>query len=397
MRMKVNRLTKELLDTSQPLVVCEGGTYSGKTWSILHYLIWQALSEKQTVTTVVGQDIPALRKGAYRDAKHIIYGDKHLAASVADHNKSERKITFVTGSVLEFDSFSDPEDAKHGKRDYCFLNEANGIPYDTFKVLDQRTRKRTLIDFNPSFLFWSHEHLRGRDDVLWHHSTYKDNAFIDPAIKRKIEQTEPTPENIASGTANEYYWKVYGKGEYAPREGAVFEDWTVCSEDDIPAPDDCKLHGFGLDFGFSNSPAAVVECSVTSGGTLYLREHLYDTGLTNDDLASRIGSIVMDHDIIADSAEPKSIEELNRAGLHVYASRKGKDSIIHGIQTMQQHDIRIASTSKNLVKEFEAYRWDEDRSGTRLNRPVKAHDHAVDAARYCLSYLTQPQIDYSVF
>lgn len=395
--MKLSNLTRQIAHAGKPIVVCSGGTNSGKTYGILHYLIHTAIAEPRQVITVAGQDVPNLRKGAYRDAKHIIFSDPQLDRAVADHNKSQRKFTFATGSVLEFDSFSDAQDAKNGKRDYLFVNEANGVPYDVYQVLADRTASRVLIDFNPSNRFWAHEKLERRADVYWHHSTYKDNPATLPSIRKKIEAYEPTAENIEAGTANEWYWKVYGLGQLASREGAVYTNWRTGDYGEFPDPSECKHHLEWLDFGFSNSPTAMGEMRLTSGGKLYASEHVYETGLTNQDISEKMYGIGISWPTIADSAEPKSIEELCRLGHDVRPARKGNDSLEHGIQQVQQLEIIVDSTSKNLIREFEAYRWDKDRTGMTLNRPVKSMDHHLDGIRYDVSWAMAPQIDYSVF
>lgn len=384
--MKINESFRPVLESDEPIIVLEGGTSSAKTYTALQFFLLSAC-QTQDIFTVTARDIPSLKEDAYRHAKTIVATEKAIKNYVVKHNLSSRSFKFASGSTMEFDSYKDEEDARGGKRGWLYVNEANRVPYEVFETLNARTSKKTIIDFNPTRRFWAHEKLQGRDDVLWHHSTFKDNAMLDPGVKKKILAYEPTPENIERGTANEWYWKAFGVGEIPALEGVVYDGWELVSRDDWP--ESPKRTAYGLDFGFSNSPSAVVEVAITSGGQLFVREHLYETGLTNQDLAERLKVINPENDlIIADSAEPKSIRELQDAGLWVQPSTKGRDSVWHGIQNVKQHKIRVDSLSKNLIHELESYIWGKDRGGNLLNKPVKSFDHLLDSLRYATVYMS---------
>ena len=236
-------------------MVHQGGTSSGKTYAILQVLILKACTYQDLVITVVGQDIPNLRVGAYRDAQTIVFNDPYFTQELLDHNKSNRVFTFRSGSKIEFNSYADEIDARSGKRTHSFFNEANGIDYGIFEQISMRTTQQTIIDFNPSASFWAHEKLYGRKDVDWFVSTYRDNAFIQESIKKKIESYEPTPENIKAGTANQYRWQVYGLGEVGRLEGLVFPNFETTND----FPENYKWRCFGLDWGYTNDPTALVE------------------------------------------------------------------------------------------------------------------------------------------
>jgi len=366
---------------NRPVLVHSGGTSSGKTYSIIQALL-TLCCYYNLIVTIIGEDIPNLKVGAYRDAKSIISLDPYLQNQIENHNQTERTFTFRTGAIVEFGSRSDPQDAKSGKRDILFVNEANGVPYEIFEELQVRTSKLVIIDFNPSASFWAHDRLLPNPDTWWVNTTYKDNPFIEESVKAKILSYEPTPENIKRGTANEYRWKVYGLGEVGRLEGLIFPDFKVTSD----YPSEYKWRVFGMDFGYTNDPTTLIEIRYAHGN-LYFKQHIYETGLTNPDISAKLANMEFDKNerIIADSAEPKSIEELRRMGWHVKPAVKGSDSIINGIDAIKRYPLYIDSKSRNLIEEFGSYTWKKDKNGNALNVPIDAFNHGIDASRYAIS------------
>ena len=369
-------------ESRKRIVVHSGGTSSGKTYSIIEYLITLAcLLEKRTIT-VAGQDRPNLRVGAYRDAEDVIYNSAFKGwyqENLLNQNKSNMSFHFKNGSVVEFNSYDDPQDAKSGKREFLFLNEANGVSYEVFEELQVRTSVRTILDFNPTAEFWAHSKLMGRDDVDWFNSTWRDNPFIKDSVRDKILSYEPTAENVSRGTADKYRWDVYGLGKVGRLEGLVFTNWERGS-----LPGDYKWRVFGLDFGYTNDPTALVEVRY-SGGKLYVKEWIYRTGLTNQDIDREIRRLDLGKDlIIADSAEPKSIEELARLGHWIKGAVKGKDSINQGIDVLKRY--KIIYEGENIGKELNSYIWAKDRQGSAMNKPIDSFNHSIDAMRYAVSY-----------
>lgn len=377
--LDANKLYSLTFNSKKPYIVHQGGTSSGKTYAIIQVLVMKAATIPDLIITVVGQDIPNLRVGAYRDAQTIIYGDAFFTQELNDHNKSNRVFTFKIGSKIEFNSYADEIDARSGKRTHSFFNEANGIDYGIFEQISMRTTQQTIIDFNPSAAFWAHDKLQGRDDVDWFVSTYRDNYFIQPSIKKKILSYEPTPENIKAGTANQYRWQVYGLGEVGRLEGLVFPNFETTNE----WPDNYKWRCFGLDWGYTNDPTALVEIRY-NGGALYWKEHIYKRQLTNQYISRLIKELGVTDEIVADSAEPKSIAELRNTGVWVKPAKKGKDSVMFGIQLLQDYPIKIHAQSKNLIEEFSSYTWAKDRSGQPTNKPIDDFNHGIDAGRYAI-------------
>ena len=380
-KIETSPLFQWTANAAAPIVIHSGGTNSGKTHSILQYLLALCVTLPGIVATVVGQDIPNLKKGAYRDAKHILNDTDAFNQNLSSHNKSEREFRFKNSSVMEFNSYDDAQDAKSGKRDHLFLNEANGIKKSIFDELEVRTTQQTFIDFNPTARFWAHD-MQGRDDVKWFDSTYLNNPFLEPSIRKKIEAYEPTPENIKNKTANEWRWMVYGLGKVGRLEGLVFPDFEVSTD----WPEKYKWRVFGLDFGFTNSPTALVEIRYAHGN-LYWKQHMYQTGLTNPDISEELTRLGFSDDelIVADSAEPKSIEELKRKNWYIEAAVKGKDSVNQGIDAIKRYPIIVDAGSKDLIEEFSSYQWKENKDGKSTNKPIDSFNHGIDAGRYGLS------------
>ena len=379
--LKVNKKVFEPL-RKYDLVVHQGGSSSGKTYGILQYLFSVGAANPNEIITVVGQDIPNLKVGAYRDAQNILDDSEALRDwyPAELHNKSNRSFRCVNGSLVEFNSYSDEQDAKSGKRQRLFVNEANGVPYEVFEQLRMRTTKQVIIDFNPSAEFWAHKRLQ---EAHWVITSFRDNAFISPAVRERILSYEPTKENIERGTADKYRWDVYGLGKVGRLEGLVLPNWERGK-----FPEDYKWRIYGLDFGYTNDPTALVEIRLHRGN-LHVKEHLYRSGLTNQDISREMERIGIDRNelIIADSAEPKSIEEINRMGWHIRGAIKGKDSINQGIDILKRYKLIVEG--ENIAKELNSYIWAKDRNGNLLNKPIDSFNHCIDAMRYAVSYKTR--------
>lgn len=342
---------------------------SGKTYSIMQVCFVLACAEPKTVVTIVGQDIPNLKAGALRDALSIYDNSDALKSLTRSYNKSDRIFELKNGSILEFKSYDNSQDAKSGKRDYLFINEANGISFPIYTELALRTKKRIFLDYNPNAEFWVHEHLIGRDNVKFIRSWHEHNPFISDIVRNKIE---------ALADIDEETWKVYARGITGKIEGVILRNWFLC--DVIPV--DAKLVAYGLDFGFTNDETGCLGVW-SQNGELWIKEFLYETGLTNKDIYDRIHSQIGSAEIIADSAEPKSIEELKQLGLYVEGAEKGADSIKNGIDVLKRYRLNVTRDSTNLRTELTRYIWKVDKkSGKSLNIPIDAWNHLIDPLRY---------------
>lgn len=367
---KVTELYDANLSAKERTVVNQGGTSSGKTYAIMQVLSFLAITDPRSVTTVVGQDVPNLKKGAYRDAIAIREGSATLLALFPYVNEGERIIKCVNGSIIEFSSFKDAQDAKSGKRDYLFINEANGIPYEVYWQLAIRTRKRVFIDYNPSARFWVHDKVLGRPDVRLIISDHRRNHFLTAEEHARIE-----------GIEDRELWKVYARGLTGMIAGLVLTNYDIV--DGLPPRDEWKMSCRGMDFGFTNDPTAL-EHVVMAHGELWIDEEIYSTGLTNPDIAERAkGQGITRNDmIIADCAEPKSIRELQAAGLWVVPSPKGADSIVSGLDILKRYRLHITRRSVGMISNVQSYKWATDRDGNLTNKPEDCNNHGIDAVRY---------------
>lgn len=364
-------LFKQNYHSTAQLVINQGGTGSGKTYAIEQVLFCLACENHKQVITIVGQDIPNLKAGALRDALNIYNNSDHLKAMIKTYNKTDRIFEFHNGTIIEFKSYANAQDAKSGKRDYLFINEANGITYDIFNELFLRTRKRVFIDYNPNSNFWVHDHLIGKKNVQLIISDHRHNPFLQQTERDKIEALKEADEEL---------WKVYARGLTGKIMGLVFaNNWHICEE----LPTDAKLIAVGLDFGYTNDETGCIEV-YRQNGELWVDELFYETHLTNTDISKRMqdAGISKKTEIIADSAEPKSIEELARHGWNIKGAKKGPDSIQHSIDILKRYKINVTRRSVNLRKELARYKWKIDRSGKPINEPVDTWNHLIDPLRY---------------
>ena len=365
---KVSDLYREISDTKEKIIVLQGGTSSGKTYSTLQRLFVLAIAEPNSIITVVGQDIPNLKKGAFRDATIIYNESTELVKYFPKVNQTDRIFQCTNGSLIEFSSFSDEQDAKSGKRDYLFLNEADGIPYEIVWQLAIRTRNQIFIDYNPTLKFWVHEKLIATEGTKLIISDHRHNPFITSEMHRIIESIDD-PE----------LFKVYARGLTGRLEGLIYTNWTICER----MPQEYKYRWTGIDFGFTNDPTAIVDVRL-SEGELWVDEIAYTRRLTNLDIYNILkGENITRIETVADSAEPKSIEELKRLGVLIEGAEKGKDSVNAGIDILKRYKLNITKRSVNIRKEINSYSWKKDKkTGDYLNIPVGFLDHAMSAIRY---------------
>ena len=371
--ISTSALYRQNFNSTKDIVVNQGGTSSGKTYAILQVLFAKAISET-CIITVVGQDIPNLKVGALRDAIDIHNGDDAIKQQVVFYNRSDRVFSFMNGSIMEFNSYDNDQDAKSGKRDYLFVNEANGIQYNIYEQLSLRTRKQVYIDYNPDTSFWVHDKIIPLPNTELIISDHRHNPFLSDKIREKIEGLKFKDQDL---------WKVYARGITGRIEGLIFKKWYILNEDFS----DKNLIGYGIDFGFTNDPTTLLEVRMQDG-ELYVKELIYETGLTNQDISSKMEALGVSKSalIVADSAEPKSIEELRRIRWTIDGVKKGKDSVMFGINLLKGYAINVHASSVNLIKELEQYKWKVNKNGDSLNVPIDEYNHAIDALRYLIMH-----------
>jgi len=336
MKLNPNFVFIEKNISEKRVLALQGGTRSGKTYSALQWIVRQCIQYKGLTISIVRATLPALKASAMRDFVEIL---TNLGLySESNHNMTENVYT-LNGSTIEFFSVDNEQKLRGRKRDLLFVNEANEITLEQWRQLVFRTTGRIIIDYNPSMVdSWIYDHVLTREDCGLLVTTYKDNPHLSEYIIREIE---------ALKDADPEYWKVFGLGERGQLKDLVFNNWASCHS----ISTDATLIGYGLDFGFTNDPTAITAV-YKQDGELWLDEVCYQSGLTNPDICNVLKSKgIRNEVIIADSAEPKSIEEIRRQGFNIQGALKGKDSINTSIDVLKRYKLNVTQSSVNLIKE----------------------------------------------
>ncbi len=351
----------------------QGGTSASKTISILLYLIAKAQHDKApTLTSIVSETFPHLKRGAIRDFTDIMTSHGYFQDS--SWNKTDSVYTFETGSQIEFFSADQPDRTRGPRRDRLFINEANNVSFDVFEQLEVRTKEFVFLDWNPSTEYWFYTEVKpNRKDIEHIILTYLDNEGLPAEVRASIEQRKD----------RKTWWKVYGEGQLGEVEGKIYNGWRIIDE----VPHEARLERYGLDFGYTNDPSALVALYYYNGGYI-LDEIVFQKGLSNKQLADTILNQKKAL-VIADSAEPKSIDEIRAYGVNIQPALKGKDSVRQGIQQVQDEQVSVTKGSTNVIKEYRNYLWAMDRNGTLKspNEPEHTWSHSMDAIRYAMSSL----------
>jgi phage terminase large subunit len=354
--------------------VIQGGTSAGKTYAILAVLIHIAAKAK-TEISVVSESIPHLRRGAMKDFGKVMQWTNRWRDE--GWNKTLLTYTFANGSTIEFFSADQEAKLRGARRQVLYINEANNIDFEAYHQLAIRTSEAIYIDFNPVSEFWAHTEVLKEPDSELVVLTYRDNEALPATIRDDIEAAQV---KAATSTYWANWWKVYGLGEVGSLQGVVFDDWQQVDNIDFAGD---KLVAIGLDWGYTNDPTAVVAV-YKRGSAILLHELLYQNGLTNQDIADHLRKLGIGRSwpIIADSAEPKSIEEVHRLGFNIHPATKGADSIRNSIDILKRQPLLVTRESTNLIKELRNYTWDTDKTGASLGVPIDRYNHAIDAVRY---------------
>jgi len=342
-------------------------------------LLWYASNHDRKKISVVSHSLPHLKRGAMRDFFDIMEAWGWYDED--EHNKTDNIYTFrITNTYIEFFGLEDHDRAKGPGRDLLFCNEANLLSKALFDQLDMRTKGKVITDLNPSdFDIWCY-HLSDGPDAVRVHSTYKDNPFLPDAQRRVIEGYKE---------ADPLMWKVYGLGERGASQEQIYTHWRMVS--DVP-PGEVV---YGLDFGFRN-PTALVRVTIADG-CIFVHELMYQSGINTGQLLEIIPEFIPDRyaDIYCDAAEPKTIDELYRAGFNVKPADK---DVYAGIMKVKSMPMHVTATSANLMQELRKYKWKTDMNGKVIDKePVKMDDHLLDAMRYAVfTKLKQPRVTWGV-
>jgi phage terminase large subunit len=357
--------------------IVQGSSSAGKTYGILAILIDIATKNNNLEISVVSETIPHLRRGAIKDFLKLMTWTNRINES--NWNKTLLTYTFANGSYIEFFSADQENKIRGARRDVLYINECNNIHFETYHQLSIRTNKEIWLDYNPSAEFWAHTELMNEPDSDFIIITYKDNEALNEAIINEIEKAK---EKGKTSNYWENWYKVYGLGQLGSVQGTIFANWQQIDT----IPNDARLLGIGLDFGYSVDPTACIGIYKYNDSYI-LHELIYQKELSNKNIFDLIKSEPTM--VICDSAEPKSIAELQSYGLKCMGALKGKDSILHGIQLIQQQNLLVTKHSTNLIKELRSYVWATDRDNKPTGNPIEINNHLMDAMRYGFTHIIQ--------
>lgn len=360
--------TRKLKNLRKRVRGVKGGTSASKTISILLLLIDKYQTVPNLTGSIVAESVPHLKRGAMRDFFNILKSHGYYDENA--HNKTDSLYTFPNGSFIEFFASDDAKKLRGGRRDDLFINEGNNISYDSYNELEVRTRQTVWIDWNPVSLFWWDEKVLPYEDVDFITLTYKDNEALEDSIINSIERRKHS---------NPEWYKVYGLGQVGSLEGQIFKNWNTIDR----IPEEAELVIRGLDFGYTNDPSCIVDIYKWNNSYI-IDEVVYATGLSNANLATYLDDDVL---TVADSAEPKSIDQIKELGKSITGSIKGQGSVNTGIDIVNDQEIHITKDSTNVLKDMRNYQWKKDKMGKPLNIPNHDFSHSPDAIRYAISYL----------
>lgn len=374
--------TRKLLKLDKRIRAAAGGTSASKTISILLILIdkaqYAANNDKQLLISVVSESLPHLKRGVMRDFINIMESHKYFKE--ANWNRTDFIYSFGPNVRIEFFGVDTPDKVRGPRRDILFMNEANNCPFESFEQLEVRTKDEIWLDWNPTNEFWFYsEILPFRDEDLdFITLTYKDNESLDENIVKSIEARKH----------NLNWWKVYGLGQLGDVEGKIYKDWAIIDK----IPHEARFERMGLDFGYANDPASLIALYYYNGGYI-VEELLHRIGMSNRKIADYINNSDNPNGlVIADSAEPKSIAEMQEYGLNIIGAQKGPGSRNQGIQYVQDQRMSVTKKSTNVIKAYRNYMWKTDKDGKILDIPDHNFSDAMDAVRYALESM-RPQDD----
>lgn len=364
---------ENLLESKHRVTHHIGGTRSGKTYAIIQFLIVEALQTNQTIT-IVRKTIPSIKKTVMKDLKDIL-----VNLGIWDENRlniADRIYAFDSGATIQFINTDDPDKLRGLKSDILFIDEANEVDEDAYFQLSIRTTGKIILAYNPTIS--PYHWLRQMTDCERFTTSYKDNPYLPKEMVKSIEDLE---------TKNPKLWKIYGLGEYAANDKAIYQFEVV---EDF----DAEFVAFGLDWGYGGDELALVAV-FKDGDNLYLEELIYEKGMVMKDISDRLEKLGINksYEIFCDSSEPRSIEELYRCGFNAKPVKKGPDSIRFGISVLQNYKLHILKTSTNLINEMYGYQYATDKHGYTTDTPEGGLDHLLDAARYvAMMKLTQKAV-----
>ena len=368
MPIQLTTATNKLLALKKRIKCVCGGTSASKTFSIEMILIDKAQSNKNLKIEVVSESFPHLEGGAIADFKKIMIERQYWKDEL--WNGTKHFYTFETGSVIQFTSVDNIGKAHGPRRDILFVNEGQNLDCEIVLQLIQRTSGDIWIDWNPTTEFWYYTEIKDKIDHEFITLTYLDNEGIPQSVREFIE----------SRKENKTWWRVYGEGKLGEVENKIYKNWKILPE----IPHEARLYRRGLDFGYSVDPTVIIAIYEYNGGYI-LDEELYQKGLSNKSIADFLLNQTHQCLVVADSAEPKSIDEVASYGVNIIGAQKGVGSVQQGIQFVQGQQISITAKSTKTITAYRNYLWDIDKNGKNLGIPddsIHEWSNSMDAIRY---------------
>tara|TARA_R100001463_G_scaffold110220_1_gene164895 strand:+ start:1263 stop:2417 length:1155 start_codon:yes stop_codon:yes gene_type:complete len=365
-QIQTNVVFEVLEKNTSKIVALQGSSRSGKTYNTLIWIIFSYCNKNTgKVISICRRTLPSLKSSTIRDFLEIL--KQNELYSEIYHNKTSNEY-WLNGNLIEFFSLDMGSRVRGRKRDLLFINEANEIDYDAWSQLLFRTDGRIILDYNPHDQFhWIYDKVLERPDCELHISTFMQNPFISDTLRQELLRLKDSdPE----------YWRVYGLGLRGQNRSLIFK-FHICKE----VPETARFMSYGLDFGFASDPSAMCATYI-DGDNMYVKEILYEKGLTNQDLARKFEALGLDKrdEVFADSSEPKSIEEIHRMGWNVKGKKKYE--INYGIDMIRRYKLHVTKDSINAIRELESYKYIEDRNNNPTNKPLDLNNHFCDALRY---------------
>lgn len=368
--------------------VVQGGASASKTFSIMILLIGYAESYANSLITVAGMTYNHLATGTMRDLKKILQETNRWDNE--RFNKTEKIYTFPNGSQIEFLSV-DNMTSRGPRRDVLFVNEANGLNYETFDQLATRTRDFVIIDYNPSAKFWAHEELveKKTERTTFLCLTYQDNEALSKQERENIESRKPK-----EGEEPSNWWVVYGLGQIGTLEGNIYSGWIAEKE----MPEGFILKRRGVDFGFSNDPTAVVDVYENEDKEIFVETMIYEKGLLTPELIDKMKRLP-ETLAVCDNARPEIIAEMKRSGIRAIACDKTAGEKMNGkrynIELVQRRTVHYLKSDQELEREYLSYAWRKKRStGEYLDEPEDGNDHDLDALSYAIRDMARHRIQF---
>ena len=371
---------QDALQENKRYIFLRGSSRSGKTITALQHLIITALSKPNSLITIARETQVSIKNTILVDFKGVLE-DLNLWEE-SRYNKVEMVYRFPNKSVIRFVGMDDSSGKLRGmKSDIVFVDEVNTVSFEPFVQLDIRTEQYILAAYNPEITedWWGLEY-ENKEEGIMIHTTFRQNPFLDERIIQSIKQLKELDPDL---------YEIYAEGRVVPPREKVFVNYDTYTEEPR-----YKEKYIGIDFGYSNDPCAVVEVLINDND-VYCKELFYNQGTTNNDLIFILDEMIDKNlQIVADSAEPKSIQDLRRAGFNIRGVKKGQGSVLYGFQKMKTKKIHIHEDSTNLYKEFSELKFKKDRSGRVTNTPV-GDDHAIDCVRYVImEFADKPEQTY---